>query len=188
MNHFNKAAWMLPIILVFTFSSCEKDDPDPINEEEVITTLTYTLTPQGGGAAVVLSFQDLDGDGGNTPVITTGNLAANTTYSATLQLFNEVASPAEDITVEVLAEAADHQFFYASTSALNASVSYSDEDGDGNPVGVASTVTTGAASSGNLTITLRHEPDKFAAGVADGDIANAGGETDIEVTFSVTIQ
>jgi len=39
-----------------------------------------------------------------------------------------------------------------------------------------------------VTITLRHEPAKDATGVSDGDITNAGGETDISVNFPVEIQ
>ncbi|HBK71516.1 MAG TPA: type 1 periplasmic binding fold superfamily protein, partial [Flavobacteriaceae bacterium] len=35
---------------------------------------------------------------------------------------------------------------------------------------------------------LRHEPNKSASGVSDGDITNAGGETDIEVIFNITVQ
>ncbi|MDG1503047.1 MAG: type 1 periplasmic binding fold superfamily protein, partial [Flavicella sp.] len=64
--------------VIFTtvlFVSCSNDEdiisapamPEPINEEEVITTLTVTLVPEGGGTAVVLSFQDLDGDGEDAP-------------------------------------------------------------------------------------------------------------------------
>jgi len=40
---------------------------------------------------------------------------------------------------------------------------------------------------GGLRITLRHEPNKTAAGVQNGDITNAGGETDIEVTFTFEV-
>ena len=36
---------------------------------------------------------------------------------------------------------------------------------------------------GQFTVTLRHEPDKSAQGVSAGDITNAGGETDIEVSL-----
>ena len=61
-------------------------------------------------------------------------------------------------------------------------------DADGNPIGLATTVTTGAASTGEFTVILRHEPMKDAQGVKDGDITNAGGETDIEVNFPVEIQ
>ena len=59
------------------------EDPVAPNEEELITTLNLTLTPVAGGAAVVLTFQDLDGEGGNDPVITNGTIAANTNYNAT---------------------------------------------------------------------------------------------------------
>lgn len=174
--------------LVF-FSGCDDDDqPMPPNEEELITTLTYTLTPSTGGAPVVFTFQDLDGDGGNAPVITNGTLQAGVTYTGALSVLNESETPTEDITEEIEEEDAEHQFFFAVGSGLNLAISYTDADADGNPVGLATTAVAGAASSGNLTITLRHEPNKTAAGVRDGDMTNAGGETDIEVTFAVTIQ
>ena len=41
---------------------------------------------------------------------------------------------------------------------------------DGNPVGLATSLTTGAAGSGTYTIHLEHEPEKSASGVASGDI------------------
>ena len=66
-------------------------------------------------------------------------------------------------------------------------VTYADADGNGRPVGLTSIWTVGAASNGTITVTLRHEPDKGAAGVSAGDITNAGGETDIEVTFPLVI-
>ncbi|MFK7935983.1 MAG: type 1 periplasmic binding fold superfamily protein [Saprospiraceae bacterium] len=169
------------------FTACEQDDPEIPNEEEVITTLNYTLTPEGGGAEVTMRFEDLDGDGGNAPEITGGTLAANTTYRGSLELLNEQESPAEDITEEVAEEDDEHQFFF-STTLNGVTVSYDDTDGDGNPVGLSTLITTGDADSGNFTVTLRHEPDKGADGVADGKIDNAGGETDIEVTFPVEVQ
>ena len=43
--------------------SCSSDDPLPVNEEEVITTMTITLRPSDGGDDVVLQTRDLDGDG-----------------------------------------------------------------------------------------------------------------------------
>ena len=169
--------------------SCSDDPDDPVieNEEEVITTLTYTLTPAEGGSAVVLQYQDLDGDGPNQPTITNGTLSAETSYSGALTLLNETESPAESITEEIEEEDADHQFFFAST-VTGLTVAYGDTDGDGKPVGLASTLTTGAAGSGNLTVTLKHEPDKSASGVSDGDMTNAGGETDISVTWTITVE
>jgi len=136
---------------------------------------------------VTLSFEDLDGDGGAAPTITAGTLAANTTYTGTIVLLNESASPVDNITEEVEEEGVDHQFFFQSTVA-GISVSYNDRDDNGNPIGLSNTLTTGDAASGAMTITLRHEPDKMATGVSGGDISNAGGETDIEVTFTIAVQ
>ncbi len=169
-------------------SACDKDDPEIPNEEEVITTLRYTLTPNDGGDAVVLQFQDTDGDGGNEPVIQNGTLAQNTSYTGQVEFLNETdANDVEDITLEVAEEAEEHQVFYM-PSSLNVTVNYEDEDADTNPIGLATSVETGAASSGTLTVVLRHEPNKSAENVTAGDITNAGGETDIEVSFNIVIE
>lgn len=184
---------ILRIALIFSsiliFTSCEKEDEDPEipNEEELITTVNYSLTPDGGGDVIVMSFVDLDGDGGDDPVITGGTLAANTTYNGVMELLNESEDPAEDITEEIQEEDEEHQFFFQSSDS-NVAVAYGDADDNGNPIGLLTTVTTGEAGSDNLTIILRHEPNKSADGVADGDITNAGGETDIEVTFAIDVQ
>ncbi len=174
-------------ISLITIVSCSDDPEDPIleNEEEVITTFIYTLTPFKGGSAVVLSYLDLDGDG--EPTITNGTLSPATTYTGALTLLNETESPAESITEEIEEEDADHQFFF-STTVSDLVVTYDDTDDDGNPVGLATSLTTGAAGSGTLTVTLKHEPNKSASGVAGGDMANAGGETDISVSFTITVE
>ena len=108
-------------------------------------------------------------------------------YTTTLILLNETVSPVDTISNEVLAEGEDHQFFFA-PAGVNITVAYNDVDGNGNPIGLLTTITTSAPSTGTLVVTLRHQPDKTAAGVSGGDITNAGGETDIEVTFPLVIE
>lgn len=175
-------------ISAITFASCSDDNPTPTNEEEVITTMRITLTPVGGGSDIVLESQDLDGDGPNAPVVTGGTLSANTTYNATIVLLNETEDPAENITTEVAAEAEEHQFFYTATG-INPTFTYTGaNDSNGNPVGITFSLASGSAGTGTITVTLRHEPNKDASGVSDGNVANAGGETDIEVTFDITVQ
>lgn len=169
------------------FMACNDDDPVIQNEEEVITTLTYTLSPSGGGADLVFSFLDLDGDGGVAPTILGGTLQPNEEYTATITAKNQQAVPEEDITAEILEEAVDHQFFFQSTVS-DIVVEYDDQDENGQPLGIKTKVKTGSTASGTLTITLRHEPNKTAAGVANGEIANAGGETDIEVVFPINVE
>ena len=173
------------VIASLVFVSCSNDDetPEEVNEEEVITTMTITLQPTGG-TAITLQTRDLDGDGPNAPVITvSGNLAANTTYSGSIELLNETETPAEDVTEEVEEEDDEHQFFFVTTGNI-ASVDYTDQDGDGNPVGLSFELTTGDAGNATLAVTLRHEPTK----PNDGTLSDAGGETDITETFNITIE
>lgn len=171
-------------LLLISISSCNNDDVAiPVNEEEVITTVRVTLV--GGGSTIVLESKDLDGaDGPNDPVISiSGNIVAGTTYTGKTTFLNELVNPAEDITTEVEEEGNDHQIFYQLGSTLG-TVTYDDVDANGNPIGIDFTLVTGNASSGNeLTVTLKHLPNKTASGVANGDITNAGGATDAEALF-----
>lgn len=180
-----KTIKLLTLLLIssLTFTSCsDSDDPVAVNDEEVITTMNVTLS--NGGTNITLSSVDLDGpDGPNLPVITNGTLAANTTYTGSVEFLNETESPAEDITVEVKGEDEDHQIFFSSNDG-SISFAYNDEDGNGNPIGIDFSITTGDAGSATMTVVLKHEPTK----PNNGTTADAGGETDIEVTFDITVQ
>lgn len=176
----------LLVIPVLFSTACDNDDA-PVNEEEVITTVTTTLL--GGGRTITLTSRDLDGDGPNAPVVTvSGNLTAGTTYTGTTTFLNELKSPAEDITLEVQEEGAEHQVFYQLPSTLG-TITYNptDVDVNGKPIGLKFTLVAGSVGNGNLTVTLRHDLNKSAAGVASGNIANAGGSTDAAVSFPVVV-
>lgn len=182
----------ISILSLTFFVSCSDDDNDnpvPVNEEEVITTLKVTLVPQGFGTVVTFESRDLDGDGPDAPVVTvSGDLVASTSYSGTVEVLNELEDPAEDITLEVLDEAEDHQFFFSLSDNSGIDITYSDQDANGNPIGVEFSLLTSNASVGNiLTVTLKHEPNKSAEGVNIGDITNAGGETDVEESFTFNV-
>lgn len=177
---------LLGTLAVFTFSCGDDDDgtPEVINEEEVITTVRLTLTPDSGSVVTLLAV-DSDGEGPNAPVLTvSGNLAANTSYTGDIVFLNQTESPAEDITTEVEEEADEHQVFYLASNGLNATTTYNDTDGDGNPLGLDVRVATGDASTGTFTVVLRHEPSK----PNNGTLADAGGETDVQAVFDVTIE
>lgn len=182
-----KYLFLFSSLVIMSLTSCSSDDPEIVNEEELITTLKVTLTPNEGGETVILEYKDLDGDGPNDPETTiTGNLVANKTYTGVTQVLNETESPAEDITLEVEEEGDEHQFFYIFSNSI-ATVNYTDVDKNGRPIGINFTFTTTSAQIGNLTVILRHEPNKAASGVSEGNITNAGGETDVEANFSLTI-
>jgi hypothetical protein len=179
-----------------SLTACKKDQedtpsptptPTPVNEEELITTLILTFTDAATPANVYeMRFTDVDGDGGNAPVITGDTLPAGTTLQLALRVLDESGATPEEITEEIQVEDEEHQFFFETDADMQ--IAYNDADADGNPVGLSNTVTTDAASTGSLRVTLIHEPVKTAAGVSAGLIENAGGETDIEVVFPVVIQ
>jgi hypothetical protein len=172
----------ISIFAIALFASCSDDDvPEPVNEEEVITTLTVTL--DSGSGSVVMQYQDLDGDGPDAGTVTvSGPLSANTSYDGSIVLLNETEDPAENVTEEIEEEDLDHQFFYTVGSGLDVTTEYTSFDSAGNELGLTFLLNTAGASSGGLTFTLRHEPNKPNTGLAD-----AGGETDIEVTFNVAV-
>ena len=183
--------WPLALALcALTFAACDDGKPEhgEGGEEELITTVTAVLTPASGGTPTILTFRDLDGDGGDEPMIEGGTLAARTEYTVSIGFLNEAESPAEDVTAEIRAEDEEHQVFVLPEGSLDASYAYADSDADNFPVGLLGQLITGQASSGDLRVVLRHEPDKGATGVAAGILENAGGETDVEVRFPVTIQ
>ena len=187
-----KTIKLIPMALValFAFNSCSNnDDAQPVNEEEVITTVTITLTPQNlFGLPVILTSNDIDGNGPIAPVITTtGTITQGETYTGNVSLLNILTSPVTNISAEILAEGDEHQFFFNAPGI--GAFAYTDQDVNGRPIGLEFTFTASAnAQSGNLTVILRHDPIKTAEGVAAGNIANAGGETDVQVVFPITVQ
>lgn len=183
LSRFFLGSFLLATLLLV---SCG-DDPEPPNEEELITTLTVTLTPTGGDP-ITMTFKDLDGEGAGVPqyIYSSGGdaavLSASTTYTAEITLLNESVTPAENITEEVEEEADEHLFCFTVSGGANIDYSYADEDDNGLDVGLTTNWETGAASTGTITIVLRHQPGT-KTGACPGP-----GETDIEVTFNVAIQ
>jgi hypothetical protein len=184
--------------LALTFVACEDDDDDDtppavVNEEELITDLILTFTDADTQQSFEFSFSDDDGEGGDDPIIDDIVLPDSASYTLSIEVKDESnPNDVEDITEEIEEEDDEHQFFFEPFNGAENSVavSYSDMDGDGNPLGLLSQwIVTQPTSSGNekVRITLRHEPNKNGSGVADGDITNAGGETDIAVEFNITV-
>ena len=190
---------ILSLATVALFFSCsDDDDVNPIVEipEEVITNVDVTLTPDNGGDPVVLSFVDTDGIsfGEEGEIIAQSTLEANTTYRGAFSITNTLAEDEEEmnVTAEILELDNEHQFFFIPdvTSDLEITdITYNDIDDNEYPVGLDFSFTTGAASSGDFNIVLRHEPNKSAAGVSDGDITNeTDGSTDFDLFFPIVVE
>ena len=124
-----KTIKLLAILFIsaLTFTACSEDDHDDHDhEEEVITTVNYTLT--SGSDVVTLTYRDLDGEGGNEGVTTvSGSLSANTTYAGAIELLNETESPAENMTEEIEEEDEDIILFEKVTDKFSIFIEKYDE-------------------------------------------------------------
>jgi hypothetical protein len=169
------------VLAGLVIAGCKKKK-EKENEEELITTVRVVLTPVSGGAAQTFVWKDADGDGGNAPVIDQIVLAPSTSYNCSLQFLNESVSPAEDITAEIAAEAADHQVYLEAATGL-VTITNLNKDNSGLPLGLTSTWAAGAAGSSSVKITLKHKPGQKAA-----NDPVSKGETDVEVVFPVVVR
>lgn len=171
------------LLVLVSIVGCKKDPVDP-NESELITTVKVVLTESVSGTQSIFQFKDLDGDGGAAPsrfdeiVLERGKV-----YGCNLQLLNESVTPADDITLEVFAEGADHQIYLTPSNALAVISNYS-LDTKGLPLGITSTWTAAAAAgTGTMNVTLKHKPGVKAA----GDPISKG-ETDISIDFKLSVK
>jgi len=184
------------LLSLMVLAGCDDDAPEAENEEEIITDVTLTFTPDGGGTAVVAAAKDADGEGpGDLAVISDITLDSGTTYTLTLDLQNSIEQ--ESITEEIEEEDDEHMFFFEWTSGLFTNptgdgnigagnradpVNYEDTDGT-NPVGLETSWTAGAAATGTFRVILKHQPDIKTASSNSTD-----GESDIDITWNITIE
>jgi len=78
---------------------------------------------------------------------------------------------------------APYQVFFVG-NGIDLAVEYSDEDINGNPIGLDTQITTGDPAEGSITIILRANPIKNNS---NNPVA-AGGETIGEVTIPLVIE
>ncbi len=181
----NKLKFLILAVAVgtMTFQSCKKDELPDVDDNELITTFRLKFVNNADASDTKLvTWRDIDGDGGAAPIVDPLTLRANATYAVSVDaILNELETPAEDVKAEVAEENFEHLLVYAPSAGLNLTFSNFDKDRNNLPVGLTATGTTVATSTGTLKITLRHQPDG-----KDGTFAP--GSTDGEAIFPVTIQ
>ena len=191
------------MIGILTMVGCSDDDDDggmmpPDDGEEEISLVTLTFSPEGGGDNVVTSWFDEDGEGTGSPVIDDIELVEGVNYTLSIELTNTLGTADEDITAEILDEAAEHQVFFGFTDGIFADptgdgnidgrddpLNYEDQDSNGLPLGLSTSWTAGGHTDtpGEFRVLLKHQPDVKTA-TSDSN----SGSTDIDITFSLGIE
>lgn len=197
MNYFKKPAFFTAMILSLAFASCKSEDPVPENDEELITDVTLRFTEVDGSGNVIgdpLEFVASDPQGVELgdPTIETVELEYGKSYQMEIFLYNSIAD--EDITEEVQEESEEHQFYFLGTAFVGSSLlTYSYDDLNGEIIGLKGQVSVAESpgfNSASMRIILRHDLDKNYPGADDPNFENyaqAGGETDLDLTFPLVL-
>lgn len=127
LSAIHRSATMVAVtaaLLVATSCDDPTEPPPGAGDPENISRVTVTLTPVGGGTAVVSFIVDPDGTVLPMPPqapSATLTLAKGTSYDGAIELLNDIA-PANvvDITDEVTDEGNFHRFFYTITANATA--------------------------------------------------------------------
>ena len=197
MKTLRKVSLYLVALLAFGFASCESEDPEKENEGEVITDVTLNFQELNASNALVgsvFSFKASDPQGievGKTPTVQSISLTKGKKYQMTIEVKNSIEN--EDITKEILEEAAEHQFFFLGQVFDSSFFSIQYADAGGIALGLKTIVTVSSSTGTNnssMKVVLRHDLNKSFPGASSPTFANfaqAGGETDLEITFPVIL-
>ena len=182
-NFFVSALFCLTLI---TSCSSDDDNPPPVNPEEIITNVTLTFTNNADATdIVVLASVAPDGQDGTSNESVTGNFTAGATYDLSLAITNASETPADDVLNDDIIPEADEHFFSYAVNNINLTMTRDGDDingPNGSKLGVNTTWVAGAASTGNVQITLTHEPT--STDDSDGFGTATGGSEDLNITFN----
>lgn len=187
----NSASKVMPIIIILIsgavvlmgtfFSGCSDDlnNPPNPNEEELITSVELQFINSQTLSEITFRFADPDGVGGDPPTqLDTVILDTFSSYTISLKFLDESKSPVEDITAEIKEEGTEHLVCY---EVDGASLSITDKDQGGLPLGLEANVETSGVKNGLLVVILKHQPE--------GKDGSCGlGETDVEVSFPLVVE
>ena len=205
INNFKKYSIYSLLIGGLLFTGCKKDDDDNVvpeeeNEVEVFTDVKLIFTNASDATDIVTArAQDPDGVGvQELQILDEIALDTSKTYTLTLEIWNNLDSPGENITDEVREEDHEHQIFFGFSNNAFANptgngnidnaadpINYNDKDENGNNVGLSTTWTTSSTtlSKGSFTVRLQHQPDVKTATTGAND-----GDTDFDLTFVLNIK
>ncbi len=174
--------------ITILLTACKKETGIELNDEEIITDVTLTFVNQQTNDTTSFNYQDADGPGGLVPTQDSILLKANTNYKVWLKLYNKTLTPVSDISEEIDEEADAHRFYYTASANTGLTITTTDVDGNGVPLGLKANFVTGNIGSGNLRVILRHypglPPDKAVA-----DLENSPkSTTDADVSFGLRVQ
>ncbi len=175
---------LMAMMAMAMMAGCKKDEPAPVEDNENLTTVKLKFTESG--ITSTFTFKDLDGAGGNAPTIDKISLKPNKTYTMVVEILDESKTPASIISDAIYDERDQHLFEYVPTPASILTVSTTDKDTRGLPVGLTASVKTVATGTGKLQVVLHHQPPVNGKIVKDGTFKI--GSVDFDGAFEVEVK
>lgn len=187
MKHYIITLFALAMTIGFTSCGITEHDHDDDQDHDYATTVIVTLVNTSNTSDTIKAvWKDLDGPGGAAPsIIDTISLKSSTTYTGSIELYNESKTPKTDITQEIKANNYEHQFFFTPTTGIASVVEWTSTDLDKNnlPVGLSFQVITktGTGDKGLVNIVLSHYDSIKKNGTSKSL------ESDIDIDYPVII-
>jgi hypothetical protein len=174
--------------LLMLFSGCSKEEHEPHDDNELITTVKLQFTSVTSPSSPVKTFywRDLQGDGvvdSIDPIV----LDKNSTYDMDISLLDETKTPVVDISKEIENEGDVHLFIFKSTPLGLLSHKSKDLDKNGLAIGLKGEVKVQyAGGNGKFSVVLKHQPPVNGKATKDG--TDTPGSTDLDIEFPVNIK
>lgn len=177
-NIFKKTYFVYLLLLGILINSCGKDDPDGINEQEYISNVVVSVTSADGELQTI----DWDLSEANMEAI---NLKVNSNYNVELSFENRSdPTDIENITLEIIDEADEHQvFFEFADVSINVTSASNDTKVGSRGVLLQSVWNATSTGSGIVRVYLIHQPTNFNATNREA----FGGFNDVAIDIPVTI-
>ena len=184
-------------------------DHDHHHDHGVPTTIILNFTDDASGTRQSFTWADPENDGNPNieSIVLTGGPDHPHSYALSVEIWNELEDPKEDVTPEIEEEGDIHQLFFTGSAVQGPATgeqagallshSYNDEDDNGLPLGLDNKTTTVGEGSGELIVTLRHLPtedgnatkiDGLAEDVAEGGFSAIAGDSDFQITFPIEVK
>lgn len=168
----------LPLALLFLliFSNCADDDAAPADPYGYSTQTSLIFTPTDGSTEVYeITYGDPDGIGPlNDQLINSQALPANQSFTVAVSLSDtgENGQQLVDKNRVILADATKYEVEYTPSTGLNLALTRTDQDANGDPVGLQLTADTGAPSMGHVPIEVWKDVNSKTTGNLGGELAN----------------
>lgn len=178
-------------LTVGMLASCSDNElPEDIEGEDEITRLELTFTSQSDITdTVTLKWDDENEDEEiqESEKTVEGSFKSGVMYDAEIALFNKEEDFLEEDILENQLAIDAHFFVYS--SSLDFMMSRASNDNarsDNNKLGVKTTWTAPSSGTGTIGIKLYHESPTVSD--SDGFGTAVGDDTDIDITFNISVQ